>query len=97
MARSPKRDLKALRNLVTEAHDMLRTVNLPDQRSQRTYELLTVALSLIDDLMEQTPAAVLGAKGGKETAKRGSEYFRQIAAKRKTHGGGRSAKQAKPN
>jgi TPR repeat protein len=32
--------------------------------------------------------ATLGAMGGKQTAKRGSEYFRQIAAKRKTHAGG---------
>jgi hypothetical protein len=26
----------------------------------------------------------MGHKGGSETAKRGSEYFRQLAAKRKT-------------
>jgi hypothetical protein len=33
--------------------------------------------------------AKLGSKGGRETAKRGSEYFRQLAAMRKTKAGGR--------
>ncbi len=28
-------------------------------------------------------------KGGSVIAKRGSDYFRQLAARRKTHGGGR--------
>jgi hypothetical protein len=48
----------------------------------------TAALHLADNLLEESPAATLGAKGGKQTAKRGSEYFRQIAAKRKTRAGG---------
>jgi hypothetical protein len=39
----------------------------------------------------------LGAKGGKETAKRGPEYFRKIAAMRKEHKGGRPTKENKPN
>ena len=35
------------------------------------------------------PAAVkLGQKGGKQIAKRGPEYFRQLQAKRKKHKGG---------
>jgi hypothetical protein len=88
MARS-KNDLKALRNMISEAHDILRTTALPEERSQRAYELLTAALHLADNLLAESPAAALGAKGGKATAKRGSEYFRQIAAKRKTYGGGR--------
>ena len=92
-----KNDLKALRKMIGEAHDILRTVILPEQRSQRAYDLLTAALSLADNLLEESPAAVLGAKGGKETAKRGSEYFRQIAAKRKTHAGGRPPKEQQPN
>ena len=33
--------------------------------------------------------AKLGSKGGKKTAERGSEWFRQLAAKRKTRSGGR--------
>jgi len=88
MARK-QNDLKALRNMISEAHDILHTTTLPEERSQRAYELLTAAVHLADTLLEESPAAKLGAKGGEQTAKRGSEYFRQIAAKRKTHGGGR--------
>jgi hypothetical protein len=42
--------------------------------------------------MEIPPAAVLGAKGGKVTAKRGPEYFAKIAAMRRTRAGGRPRK-----
>ena len=35
---SRKNDLKALRNLISEAHDLLRTINLPDARSERAEE-----------------------------------------------------------
>ena len=96
MARK-QNDLQALRKMIGEAHDILRTTILPEERSQRAYELLTTAIQLAENLLEESPAAVLGAKGGKQTAKRGSEYFRRIAAKRKTHAGGRPRKQAKPN
>jgi len=91
MARK-QNDLKALRRMIGDAHDILRTTILPEERSQRAYELLTAALHLADNLLEESPAAALGAKGGKQTAKRGSEYFRQIAAKRKTRSGGRPKK-----
>jgi hypothetical protein len=94
----PKRtDLRSLRSLIYEAQTLLTTTTLPEGRSQRAHELLTAAVALADDLLEQSPAATLGAKGGKETAKRGSEYFRKIAAKRKTFGGGRPTKDARPN
>jgi hypothetical protein len=96
MARN-QNDLRALRSMIGEAHDILRTTILPEARSQRAYELLTTAIHLADDLLSTSPAATLGAKGGKQTAKRGSEYFRQIAAKRKTRAGGRPAKEQKPN
>ena len=86
-------DLQALRDMISEAHDILRTVTLPEERSERAYELLTAALHLADSLLKQTPAAYLGAKGGKQTAKRGSEYFRKIAAMRKENKGGRPSKQ----
>jgi hypothetical protein len=92
-----RNDLKALRKMIGEAHDLLRTTNLPEERSQRAYELLTTSLHLADSLLEESPAAVLGAKGGKVTAKRGSEYFRQLAAKRKTRAGGRPPNESKPN
>lgn len=42
------------------------------------------------------PAAVkLGRKGGKEIAKRGPEYFRQLQARRKKRKGGRPPKSKK--
>lgn len=87
-----RNDLRALRSMIGEAHDILRTTNLPESRSERAYELLTAALSLADDLLQQSPAATLGKKGGKETAKRGSDYFRKIAAMRKERKGGRPSK-----
>jgi hypothetical protein len=84
--------------MISEAHDILRTTILPEQRSQRAYELLTAAMHLADDLLEESPAATLGKKGGKITAKRGSDYFRKIAAMRKEHKGGRPpSKSSKPN
>jgi hypothetical protein len=39
------------------------------------------------------PAAkALGRKGGSVTVQRGSDYFRKLAARRKTHGGSRPRK-----
>ncbi|MGA2344871.1 MAG: hypothetical protein ABSF93_02625 [Candidatus Sulfotelmatobacter sp.] len=92
-----RNDLKSLRNLIAEAQSLLSTTNLPEGRSQRAHELLTAAVALADDLLEQSPAATLGAKGGKQTAKRGSDYFRKIAAQRKNFKGGRPTKNDKPN
>jgi hypothetical protein len=40
-------------------------------------------------------AVELGRRGGKAIAKRGSEYFRQLQAKRKDRKGGRPPKQGK--
>lgn len=85
-------DLKALRNLIVEAETLLATTELPDGRAVRAHELLTSAISLADALIEVPPAAVIGRKGGLATKKRGSEYFRQIAAQRKTKSGGRPRK-----
>jgi hypothetical protein len=89
----PKRnDLHSLRDLIAEAKNLLTTTVLPEGRSQRAHELLTAAVALADDLLEQSPAVVLGTKGGKATAKRGADYFRKIAALRKEHKGGRPKK-----
>lgn len=90
-------DLRALRNMIDEAHRILATTTLPEGRSERAYELLTAAVALADDLLSQSPAATLGKKGGKATAKRGAEYYRQISAMRKTHAGGRPPSKSKPN
>ena len=91
-------ELNALRNLISEADLILETTPaLPENRTAAARDLLKTALALTDDLIGQarlTPAAVLGRKGGASIAKRGSEYFRALAAKRKTRAGGRPRKQA---
>jgi hypothetical protein len=59
--------------------------------------LLRAALALTDDLISQSKlsaASVMGRKGGAAMAKRGSDYFRKLAARRKTHGGGRPRKES---
>jgi hypothetical protein len=93
-----KTELAALKNLISEADQILATTpELPENRTARCRELLTSALALTGDLLKQakTPSAVaLGRKGGMVSAKRGSDYFRQLAARRKTHGGGRPRKES---
>ena len=92
-AKDRERDLAALRNLIDEAHTVLTTIELPQGRAKRAVQLLTSALALTDDLIANpTTAMTLGQRGGMKTALRGSDYFRKIAAKRKTHGGGRPKK-----
>jgi hypothetical protein len=88
-------DLKALRNMIAEADLILSTTTLPQGRAERAHELLGTAVKLADHLLTEKPAAVLGAKGGKKTAERGPDYFKKIAAMRKTRGGGRPATQIK--
>ena len=93
---SERTELKALRNLISEAELVIATAELPQGRGTRALELLRSALALTDDLIGQTklaPAALMGRKGGASIAKRGPEYFRQLAAKRKTRAGGRPRKQ----
>lgn len=91
-------ELAALKNLISEADQILETLPpLPENRTARCRELLTSALALTDDLLSQAkmPAAkALGRKGGSVTAQRGSDYFRKLAARRKTHGGGRPRKES---
>jgi hypothetical protein len=90
-------ELSALRKLITETDLILSTTILPENRTARCRELLQTALALTNDLIKQTKlpaAAILGRKGGSVTAKRGSAYFRKLAARRKTHGGGRPRKES---
>ena len=92
---STRAELATLKNLLREADLILATTDLPEGRAVRCRELLRSAIALIDDLLNNAKlpaAAVLGHRGGIETAKRGSDYFRQLAAKRKTLGGGRPRK-----
>ena len=65
---------------------ILSSESLDTNPAVRCRELLAAANTLVGNLLKQDrlpAAAVLGAKGGTQTAKRGSEYFRQLAAKRK--------------
>jgi hypothetical protein len=90
-------DLFALRKMIADAHRIIGTTSLPDGRSERAYELLTAAVHLADNLFTVSPAATLGKKGGKVTAKRGPEYFSKIASMRKERKGGRPPKNQKVN
>ena len=96
---STRQELTALRDLISEAHLILSTTELPEGRAVRSRELLVSAMALADDLLSQaakpskaSPAATLGRKGGSVTAKKGSDHFRQLAAMRKTRAGGRPRK-----
>lgn len=87
------RELTALRRVLGQLDQNLSL--LGEDRTARCRELLQSARALTDDMLKQTKlpaAAVLGAKGGTVTAKRGPEYFRQLAAMRKTRAGGRPPK-----
>ena len=89
-ANDRERDLKALRNLIDEAHEVLITIELPQGRAKRVAKLLSTALSLTDDLIALPPTAVsLGQRGGLKTAERGSEYYSKIAGMRTAKKGGR--------
>ena len=86
-------DLKALRNMIAEAETILATTTLPQGRAERARELLGTAVKLADHLLEVNPAAALGKKGGKTTAKlmmaKDPDYYKRIAGMRKTRAGGR--------
>jgi hypothetical protein len=98
---SNRTELTALKNLISQADLILATApELPENRTAACRETLSAALALTDDLLrESSPtssAAVLGRKGGSTTARRhGPEHYRQMAANRKTHGGGRPRKESK--
>ena len=95
---STRQELTALRSMIGEAELILSTTDLPEGRAVRCRELLRSALALTGDMVgsaKMPAAAALGRKGGSQTAKRGSDYFRQLAAKRKTRAGGRPRKESK--
>ena len=89
---SKSRDLSALRRLIRELERVLKAGPVPKTVDARVAELFRSIFALTDDLIERTPAAILGARGGTKTAERARVHYRQIAAMRKTKGGGRPRK-----
>lgn len=90
----PRKDeYTALRNLISQAHKLLSSIEHPDPTVIRAREVLRSADALATDLARIPPAVAMGKAGGKKTAERGPEYFKQIAAMRKTKGGGRPRKE----
>ena len=97
--KSDRRQLSALKNLISQAdHILATTPPLPENRTSPCRELLSAALALADDILTQSsvaPAAILGSKGGSATSKRhGPEHYRRMAARRKTRSGGRPRKES---
>jgi hypothetical protein len=90
MAQPYEQELSALRQLLLQALELADTIEHPSK--PRLGELLGASVQLTDDLLTLKPAAALGSKGGTKTAERGPDYFREIAAKRKTKAGGRPKK-----
>ncbi len=88
-------DVRALRNMIEQSYRIVSSSPVPAGGIERCRELLGTTRLLVRDLLSNpasVPAAALGKLGGEKTAKRGPEYFRKIAALRKTHGGGRPRK-----
>jgi hypothetical protein len=91
---STRNDLKALYRLINQADLVLATIPDPHPSIASAREDIAAALALSKHLAAHEPdAAALGSKGGTKTAERGPEYYRQIAAQRKTRAGGRPKKQ----
>ena len=94
-------DLAALQNILEQAHLIVSSDPMPRGGRERAAELLDAAMklssALVDSKRAKPAAAVLGSRGGKRTAERGPEYFKKIAAMRKTRAGGRPRKQTGNN
>lgn len=89
-------DVRALANMIDQSYRIVASDPVPAGGIERCREILSTARMLVKDLLSNPisiPAATLGSKGGKATlAKRGPDYFRKLASKRKTFGGGRPRK-----
>ena len=92
----PKRsDARALKNLVDQAWLIASSDPIPPGGIESLRENLDAARRLARQLLVKPTtiaAKQLGSKGGKKTAERGPEYYKQIAAMRKTRAGGRPRK-----
>ena len=96
---SNQTELRTLKSLISQADLILATTpEMPENRTAAARESLSAALALTDDLLKEakSPAAAsLGRKGGSTTSRlHGPEHYRAMAAKRKTHGGGRPRKES---
>ena len=78
--------ISAIRNQVRE----LRYAQTVQERDR----IIDKVLGGISILAKRVDPVEYGRKGGMTTAKRGSDYFRMIAAMRKTRSGGRPRKQS---
>lgn len=89
-------DVRALRNLIDQSYRIISSDPVIPGGIERCRELLGTARLLARDLVNNpasVPAAALGKLGGQRTAERGPDYFRKIAAMRKTRSGGRPRKE----
>lgn len=95
---SNRGDPRTLKRLLSDTDLILSTtVALPENRTTRCRELLKAAIAMTDDLIAHARLPEdeeRARKGGLVIAQRGSDYLRQLAARRKTHGGGRPQKEA---
>jgi hypothetical protein len=95
---SQRKELAALKNLLSEVDLILSTT-----KSQRTVPPGAASYSAplwpLPTIFSPSPSpqrrlSPWGRKGGSVIAKRGSDCFRKLAAKHKTHGGGRPRKES---
>ncbi|MGA3025517.1 MAG: hypothetical protein ABSF98_12165 [Bryobacteraceae bacterium] len=94
--------LPTLHDKVVRAHADVRYIAgllaapLSDQDRKACLKRAQHASRLLHEVtgLSLTPASLLGSIGGKKTAEHGPDYFLQIAAMRKTRGGGRPRRQA---
>lgn len=90
----PKRsDFRTLKNLIDQAYLIASPDPVPKGGMKSLRENLDAARALVRVLLMrpdmESMASELGKRGGRETAKRGAEYYAGISALRKTKSGGR--------
>ena len=96
---SNRTDLRTLKRLLCDTDlSLSATVALPENRTARCRELLKAAIAMTDDLIAHSRSPEeedRAKKGGLVIAQRGSDYLRQLAARRKTRGGRRTEEESK--
>jgi len=78
-------------NIVAKVRKLV--TKLRDAGSADRSSLTEKIIALLDSLHTRLDPAEFGRRGGQKTAERGPEYFRRIAAMRKTRAGGRPHKE----